>query len=820
LSAVGGGGDIPKPCSEHASVILGTFWPGSSESSWQTFASGLQSEGVRLFRESEGPQKDVYRLVATDQEGMFIDAAVRLIQRRAATLNNRCDAHKHAATTAGRVASEIWAAKLKMAESVAAAEATITAARTELEPQIQAAQGSGNGLLAMSLTAELEARINTAIQQGQDEVAAASGLGAGEIGTQEAGISSWQPPNTLTSAGSSGAASPMSFGAGGAPAAPAPALPMSGGSGVENVDLVSDSGDRPPDALTPTSQSDQGGSAAGGRPPAKVEPVAATTNGTSPGTPSPGTSSASQGMGDPGSLIGHMMSPLSSAGSAGSGGSSPLSSMGSGLGSFGNAGGANPAGAQAGSMLNPSAAGMPAAGTGVGAGTGAGAGAGQGAGLAGLGTGAAEASARLGTGAVSGVANGLGTVANAGSQVAQNVAPAAATLASQITPAASAAASTTPASVGAGGAPIGGMMPPVGGGGGGPVAPVGGGTPGPAPAATPAAAPPASGVGGPSAVSGTPVGAQVAPMAMPQQHNGIRSIGADGATGAVLIEQAMGAGADVTAAMLAQTKLAGYIPIDYAVSLIYERTGGVTAWLATSEGASCIPLGVRVPQDVKLAVADPVVGRELWEATAAAGGANPLDVVVRHAKAREMAAPGTRVLAIASSIKMADQIGWVEQVGAQPVEVLAKNVGSGMDLGHTLHRCEVAMPWEWRQANAFDAEQRLQFAARHMHMAVTAGHLNGAACEKVMRLFEERKPIADELWEQVHQERFNALVEYDLAHDRLGFGNAELARLLATVRAAEVIESLHHYDTAEGCADLLYATRLAGAPLSAEAAVA
>jgi hypothetical protein len=780
----------------------------------------MQSEGVRLFRESEGPQKDVYRLVATDQEGMFIDAAVRLIQRRAATLNNRCDAYKHAATTAGRIASEIWAAKLKMAESVGAAEATITAARTELEPQIQAAQGTGNGLLAMALTAELEARINTAIQQGQDEVAAASGLGAGEIGTQGTGITGWQPPNTLTSTGSSGAASPMSTGTGGAPAAPALTVPMSGGSGIENVDsntLTDGDGDHQLSPLSATSNPTTQ-TADGQQQVAKAQPAAATTVTSPDASPAPSPTSASQGMGSPGSLIGHMMSPLSSAGSAGSGGSSPLSSMGSGLGSFGNAGGANPAGAQAGSMLNPSAAGMPAAGTGVGAGTGAGAGAGQGAGLAGLGTGAAEASARLGTGAVSGVANGLGTVANAGSQVAQNVAPAAATLASQITPAASAAASTTPASVGAGGAPIGGMMPPVGGGGGGPVAPVGGGTP--APATTPAAGPPASGVGGPSAVSGTPLGAQVAPMAMPQQHNGIRSIGADGATGAVLVEQAMGAGADVTAAMLAQTKLAGYIPIDYAVSLIYERTGGVTAWLATSEGASCIPLGVRVPQDVKLAVADPVVGRELWEATAAAGGANPLDVVVRHAKAREMAAPGTRVLAIASSIKMADQIGWVEQVGAQPVEVLAKNVGSGMDLGHTLHRCEVAMPWEWRQANAFDPEQRLQFAARHMHMAVTTGHLNGAACEKVMRLFEERKPIADELWEQVHQERFNALVEYDLAHDRLGFGNAELARLLATVRAAEVIESLHHYDTAEGCADLLYATRLAGAPLSPEAAVA
>jgi hypothetical protein len=816
LSAVGGG-DIPKPCSEHAAIILGTFWPSSSESSWQTFASGLQSEGVRLFRESEGPQKDVYRLVATDQEGMFIDAAVRLIQRRTATLNNRCDAHKHAAITASRVASEIWAAKLKMAESVAAAESTITAARNELEPQIQAAQGTGNGLLAMSLTAELEARINAAIQQGQDEVAAASGLGAGEIGTQETGITGWQPPNDLSATASSAAASPMSAGTGGLPAAPTPTSP-GGGINVQNVDdqtfSATDQTDHTSGHVASAGNNQTVNSDDNGHKTPHIKPAAA-VNGTPGESPSP-TSSASQGMGDPGSLIGHMMSPLSSAGSAGSGGSSPLSSMGSGLGSFGNAGGANPAGAQAGSMLNPSAAGMPAAGTGVGAGTGAG----QGAGLAGLGTGAAEASARLGTGAVSGVANGLGTVANAGSQVAQNVAPAAATLASQITPAASAAASTTPASMGAGGAPIGGMMPPVGGGGGGPVAPIASGTPGPTPAATPAAGPAASGVGGPSAVSGTPLGAQVAPMAMPQQHNGIRSIGADGATGAVLVEQAMAAGADVTAAMLAQTKLAGYIPIDYAVSLIYERTGGVTAWLATSEGASCIPLGVRVPQDVKLAVSDPVVGRELWEATAAAGGANPLDVVVRHAKAREMAAPGTRVLAIASSIKMADQIGWVEQVGAQPVEVLAKNVGSGMDLGHTLHRCEVAMPWEWRQANAFDPEQRLQFAARHMHMAVTTGHLNGAACEKVMRLFEERKPIADELWEQVHQERFNALVEYDLAHDRLGFGNAELARLLATVRAAEVIESLRHYDTAEGCADLLYATRLAGAPLSPEAAVA
>ncbi|HZE18392.1 MAG TPA: thiamine pyrophosphate-dependent enzyme [Mycobacterium sp.] len=57
-----------------------------------------------------------------------------------------------------------------------------------------------------------------------------------------------------------------------------------------------------------------------------------------------------------------------------------------------------------------------------------------------------------------------------------------------------------------------------------------------------------------------------------------------------------------------------------------------------------------------------------------------------------------------------------------------------------------------------------------MHMAVTAGHLNGAACEKVMRLFEERKPIDYGLWEDVRQERFNALVEYESAVRRRGTG--------------------------------------------------
>jgi len=217
-----------------------------------------------------------------------------------------------------------------------------------------------------------------------------------------------------------------------------------------------------------------------------------------------------------------------------------------------------------------------------------------------------------------------------------------------------------------------------------------------------------------------------------------------------------------------------------------------------------------VPQDVRLAVTDPVIGRELWEATAASGVASPLEVVVRHAQAREMAAPGTRVLAIASSLPMDQVCDWAREVSARAVEVKPSKVSPAFDFdGNLVHRCQT-----------FSEQQRLQIAARHMHMATTAGHLHGAACEKVMRLFEERKPIDEDLWASVRDERFIALVEYDQAVMARGHGGSEPARALATVRAAEVIESLRHFDTVEGCADLLYATRLAGVPLSPAAAAA
>jgi hypothetical protein len=136
------------------------------------------------------------------------------------------------------------------------------------------------------------------------------------------------------------------------------------------------------------------------------------------------------------------------------------------------------------------------------------------------------------------------------------------------------------------------------------------------------------------------------------------------------------------------------------------------------------------------------------------------------------------------------------------------------------HRCAVAMPWEWRQANAFNDQQRAQVAQRHMHMAATAGHLSSGACEEVIDRFESRQPIDDALWRDVDRARFMSLIEYQSAIQSAGHGGSDPARALASARAAEVILCLRNFSTAEGCADLLYASRLAGAPLNPAAAVA
>mgnify|MGYP003324006578 CR=1 FL=1 len=176
-------------------------------------------------------------------------------------------------------------------------------------------------------------------------------------------------PASTGTGSSSSAATPMSAGGLGsapAPAAPAPAVPVSGGEGgVQSVGYdVGDSGETNTTELAANNSQNGVNAGSGTRNTPHIEPASAVTN--DAGTPASGASQGASG----GSVLGKMMSTLSSLGSGGSaaGGGSPLSSMssmGSGLGNFGNAGGASPAGAQPASMLNPGAAAMPGAGLGT-----------------------------------------------------------------------------------------------------------------------------------------------------------------------------------------------------------------------------------------------------------------------------------------------------------------------------------------------------------------------------------------------------------------------------------------------------------------------
>ena len=180
-------------------------------------------------------------------------------------------------------------------------------------------------------------------------------------------------------------------------------------------------------------------------------------------------------------------------------------------------------------------------------------------------------------------------------------------------------------------------------------------------------------------------------------------------------------------------------------------------------------------------------------------------------------------MALAASLPIGRVADWAGSVAAHPVSVepMAVDAAAADQLGGGLHRCAVAMPWEWRQANAFTEQDRLKVAARHMRSAALSGHFTGRYSDKVMRLFEERKPIDEQLWLQVNKERAAAMVDYQIAEMSRGQGGGkDPAQLFKTARAAEVVVCLRDYHTAEGCADILYASRLAGAPLNPAAAVA
>lgn len=818
------------PMTEHSAQILTGSWPSQSVMAWAGYSMQFKAAANSLFQQLN-TQYDIKDILAP-MEGAFIDAARNLAMGRETALQNRIEGYTHISEKAKWAANELQATKSDLVEIVKKAEEDIQAARDAAEKAKAAAQAFPltAGAAIAAIEGQLQGSIAGIVATAKAEAQARDLQGAGTVTALSNEISQWAPPFANSPLPEFGGMPGLDLPE--APPAP-PAQPqaqpvdfMTGGLTDSSKLQEAQQNTGEPTQQQATQNNIQQTAMRTDRDPAKeaaAQPTKPSTPASPPAASSPSSPSTGGDGSNPGSVLGKMMEggSSSSSSSGASSSSSPMSS---------SSGSSNPAGAQSSQLANPNAN-AAGAGNAASAGAGGGAGganaaanaAGRAPGLASLGSGLAESTARMGSGAINTAANAIGNAANVGTNVAQNVAQAAGA-APPVAP--NPAASTMPAAAAppAGGAPM-AMMPPGGGmGGGGPVSPVTGGPPAAGPSVgggtptTPAAGPVASGAG--PSLTGAAGGPSIAPV--PMQGSPIRGIGADGATGDILFDQAMDAGRDVISALVAQTLSNGYIDIHYAVSLIWERGGTVSAWLATSEGASYIPRGVGIPQDVRLAIADPVVGNELWNATAAAGGANPLEVIVRQAEAREQSAPGARVLAVASTLPMAQVIDWAGAVSARPVSVDPRSISPGTPVdAAVVHRCAVAMPWDWRQANAFSEQERLKVAARHMHMAASAGHLSGGASERVIELFEERKPIDEKLWEGVRQQKYAALIQYQMAMQSAGLGGAEPpARLLATARAAEVIECLRDFDTADGCADLLYATRMAGVPLNPAAAVA
>ncbi|MCT7373150.1 hypothetical protein [Mycolicibacterium llatzerense] len=802
MSAVGGG-DIPKPTSPHAGLILGTLWPLQSESAWGAFAAALTAEAVRLFGEDD-EQHGILRQVAMDQYGAFIEAATRLVRISSNTLAARYKTYSDTSGTADAVGRRIWATKVHMAESVANAENTITAAENELNPKIVAAQAAGQAAAAAAFKGELDGRTAAAINLAQGEVVTAAAEGAANITALDAKVVASQPSNE-----SAAPANSMSWGT--APTAPPPTIPADNHV-VQAVDYQRslNGADRAGISEAATTNNDSGHLPHDNRdarvpePTTHTEPGAASRGPEKTGSPastppvatSPPSSGSSASGGGPSSVLASMVKPSTAPTSAGS----PASAAGSPPGT------ATPAG-------------QTAASSGTGTGTGS-AGMNRAVSAASAGAGMAESAARMGTGAISATAaNALGAATNIS---AQQVAQGAASAAGPVNPATlPAAGSPTPTSTttGAVTAPPTAAAAPM------TVMPA---TTAPTVTGGPASTPPAtvtapSGLPGSTSSPSATSGPVPAPMPMAQMH----AVGAEATTSDVLIGQAADAARSILETLIAQTRRTGYgTGFVWAVSVIAERTGQFTAWLASSEGPSYVPRGVRIPEAVRLAVTDELSGRELWEAAAARGGADPLDLLVQHAQMLDAAAPGSRVLALAAGLPLDRVADHAALVGAHPVSVDPRTIeAAAAPPGDGQHRCAAVMPWEWQQANAFDDRKRLQVAAQYAAAAAETGHLYDPACRRVIDAFTRGRAISESDWADIRQAHAGACVNYDMAkmtaHAVGGASDpAPLERAFRTARAAEVVLCLREAHTAEGCADLLYASRLAGAPLSPGAAAA
>lgn len=762
------GADIPRPDSEHAAVILGSEFPAQSESAWERYAGQLAAAATQL--RSEQPVQDEIVSAVAAQSGQWADAALTVCLRRRDSLAHRIDYYALAAGCAGRVATALWATKLHMAESVSAAEAAIGAARAEIEPQISAALAVGDSPQASVLMQLLADRIQTAITSAQDEVAAESAAGTAAVGDEQRRLTAATPPGPTAATEPAGTHHPT---LGDTPAVaahqpiPSPAVELAGHHAALS-DTPAAAAHQP--APTPTSENGQTDpSPASDRPAGVADPHPA------PGDASPAASPplTAPPTAPPQLPAAPHLAPMTTPNNpAAAGAGSPPSLTGTSTTSGGTPATAPAAG---GSTAPPSTAAAPG----------------------GRIPAAAPAAVPLVGGGAAGLAAAAPSASSAGPAA---LGPVSSSSPGNLTPvpttSATGAASTAAAATSAASAPTGhAVMSPAALG----PAPLGAPVPPAAAAATPTAAATAAAV--PAAAAAN----SAVPLGVPLL-SGAPAAGGMDRTGENLA-QAIDAATAILTACVAQARLRGWGGQDFGwgVAIYRAPTGLLTAWLATSYGPSYIPRGVRLPEGVRLVEPPP-----------AAGGGDVLSLLVDQMAARSAAEPGARTLVLAATQPVARVQDWAAKLGAQAVSVDERTVTPAPAGPGGQHRCEAAMPWDWQQANVVRPAQRRGVAVHRAAAALAPVTL--PACARVVEAIQRGHALPESAWAEAEAEQATARVAYNMAAAAGGApGAAPLAHVFRVLAASDAALSLR--DTSnEGLADVLYAARLAGAPLPSDEA--
>jgi hypothetical protein len=796
------GGDVEPRTTEHAAEIYGVSWPGISESAWRLTAAQWDAREQVQRARLHTQQFDITAVYAR-QQGETVRTSHTLGLQCEKVLKTDIDNCQRQAGFGRNIAALTATTKERLNDVVDETEDLINKDR---------AKAAKNGWSSAALKAAEQARVFVA----NARCMGISGEAAREAATYDV------PSDALL---------PGIAAYGGRPGAPA--VPATGGgtngvhaAGWDHNTMPASGGgggttnwrDQPPTTTTDQPSTDQ---------PSTTNPTQPLTNWrdqapTQEGRPAPGSATPAAGQSptppappahpppNPASVPSiSPMTPHSSAGGVGS-------SSGGGLGSIGGVM-QPPASLPGNASTPPSMPGGPATGSvtpppGAGAG-GVGAAAGGGPGVS-----PAGAAGRFATGVAAGVSGpavaaaqavpaasaAAASVAASTAGNAANAAHAAAVAGQVASPAGSGGAMSGPAMIAhtaspAPPSPVAGPSSPV----------VAGGPPGPTPVAGPV-----SGGGHTSPSDGVSTTGGFAPGVIPLLTHGEPV--PDHLSGAELIAEAAKASREVIAAMVDQARGAGYTNIHWGVTILQSPERVISAWLASNEGPGYVPWGkpcgaeriaTRIPDGVSVVFGDPQFGAELTAQYGA--GASPTHVLTDHARMYCAALPGSRMLAMATTVGLGQDADNVEH-GVRIITIDAGGVPQRTGyVGQ--HRCQVR-PADWQWVAGIPNDELCPAAIGLAQAAVQEAGAYGPGIDAVSSLLASGKPITDTQWRQLQKDMNDRISAYQAARDANIQSGEQQRHLYRVARGTEALWLAQYADTGkrDALADILYAAREAG----------